>query len=226
MKIFIGYDDKETVAFHVLSHSILSRSSIPVEITPLNRRNLVEIFDRPRGELESTDFSISRFMVPYLCNYEGWAVFMDCDMLCQVDIAWLAQYMTPVQEHRYAVQCVKHDYEPKEKTKFLGAKQTQYSRKNWSSLMIFNNQLCKTLTPEYVHFGTGLNLHQMVWADRIGELPREWNYLVGEENQMGPPKIIHYTKGTPCFSEYAQSEMADLWHQERKAMLSPTASAG
>src|SRR5258706_14754096 len=156
LRAFLGWDDKEPIAAHVLQHSIRSRSSVPISFTLLDRRNLKGIYDRPRGEYESTDFSISRFIVPYLCNYEGWAVFMDPDMLCLGDMVELARYMTLASRWTQAIQVVKHDYTPLGENKFLDQVQTKYDRKNWSSMMIFNNALCRTLTPEFVNSAPGL----------------------------------------------------------------------
>lgn len=223
LKIFIGYDKNEIVAYHVLAQSIIERSSIPVAIIPLNRDNLKHIYKRPKGDLDSTDFSISRFLVPYLCNYEGFAVFMDCDMLCVGDVAELASYMSMQARWSQSVFVVKHKYTVNEETKFLGAIQTQYEKKNWSSVMIFNNAMCRALTPEYVNKAPGLELHQFKWTneDLIGRLPKGWNYLVGEENQEKEHlRLIHYTKGTPCFDEYMHCEWSDLWHKEKQTLLS------
>ena len=223
MRVFIGYDEKETVAYHVLAHSILSRSSIPVSITPLNRANMRGFFTRPRGQFDSTDFSISRFLVPFLCDFQGFAVFMDCDMLCLTDIGRLAHYMTLMDSYNYAVRVVKHEYVVKDDIKFLGQPQTRYKRKNWSSVMVFNNKLCRRLTPEYVNEAPGLALHQFACCqdDQIADMPRSWNWLVGEEGyESGDPYVLHYTKGTPCFDEYVDCEYSELWHAERAAMLS------
>lgn len=223
MKIFIGYDRKETVAYHVLAHSILSRASIPVEIVALNRDSMKGFFTRERGVYDSTDFSISRFLVPWLCGYEGFAVFMDCDMLCRTDIAKLSGYMTMMDSCNFAVRVVKHKYEPKETTKFLNQAQTSYAMKNWSSVMIFNNRLCQNLTLDYVNEQPGLNLHQFKWCKehQIASMPKEWNWLVGEEGyESGDPHIVHFTKGTPCFRNYADQPFADEWRAERESMLS------
>src|ERR1700704_2114838 len=227
LRIFIGYDPRETIAAHVLAHSINSRSSIPVSFTLLNRQNLKGIYDRPRGEFESTDFSLSRFIVPYLCNYEGWAVFLDCDMLCLGDVVELAHYMTLANRWNQAVQVVKHDYTPASQTKFLGQVQTQYERKNWSSMMIFNNALCRNLTREFVNMQPGLWLHRFGWTedDKIGSMPKVWNYLSGEANQCKPEeaRLIHFTNGGPWFKGYENCEFADLWRQERDGMNGPAA---
>lgn len=217
LRIFIGYDEKEKLAYHVLSHSIQRRSSIPVTICPLNRAALRAVFDRPRGEYESTDFSISRFIVPYICDYEGWAVFMDCDMLCVGDVAEFAGYASLMEKYATAVRVVKHDYQTSADIKFLGQQQTRYEKKNWSSVMLFNNHLCRNLTPEYVHKAPGLSLHRFEWIDplKVGALPMEWNYLVGEPNQAkNRPKLIHYTLGGPWFPEYTACEYADAWRFE------------
>lgn len=225
MRIFIGWDDKESVAAHVLIHSIRARSSIPVSFTLLDRRTLKGIYDRPRGEFESTDFSISRFIVPYLCNYDGWGVFMDCDMLCLGDVVELARYMTLADRWSQSVQVVKHDYTPKSETKFLNQKQTRYERKNWSSLVVFNNALCRNLTREAVNSQPGLWLHRFQWTedDKIGALPKKWNFLVGEENQCAfdEARLLHFTNGTPCFKEYEDCEGGSLWRQEREEMNEP-----
>ena len=168
IRIFIGFDDKETVAFHVLAHSIMRNSSIPITVTPIVKRHMAGFYDRKRTNLESTDFSFTRFLTPYLCGYEGWAVFMDCDMLMLGDVADL----WALRDDRFPVMCVKHDYRPVEDTKFLGQIQTKYEKKNWSSVMLFNNAKCRQLTPEVVAKETGLFLHQFKWLEsdsQIGE---------------------------------------------------------
>lgn len=181
------------------------------------------IYSRPKGEFDSTDFSNSRFLVPYLSGYRGWSVFMDCDMVVLGDVIELAHFMSLHSRWTKAVHVVQHDYTPKEKTKFLGAIQSEYKYKNWSSVMVFNNEMCRELTPENVNTKPGLWLHQFKWTtpDKIGKLPPAWNYLVGEENNDASNiKLIHYTKGTPCFKDYADSEYAEVWHAEREDMLS------
>src|SRR3954454_4433898 len=124
--IFVGFDSKEVVAYHVLAQSIVEHSSIPVALSPIVLNHLGGLFTRERNPLQSTEFSFSRFLVPHLSGYEGWSLFMDCDMLARVDIAELwAQ-----RDDRYAVMCVKHDYVPKTEQKFLGQVQTKYEKKN------------------------------------------------------------------------------------------------
>lgn len=214
-RIFIGFDPRETVAYHVCAHSILSRASIPVAIIPLNKRNLGSIYRRPVDENASTEFAFSRFLVPYLCGYNGFAMFMDCDMIVRTDIAEILKH------HDFAsdVSVVKHNYTPKTQFKFLGAKQHAYPCKNWSSVMLFNNARCHALNPDTIAERSGAWLHQFHWTDSIGELPAEWNHLVGEYDPNPDAKIVHYTLGTPCFNDYADQEFADEWRAEREAML-------
>lgn len=218
LRIFIGYDPREAVSFSVLAHSIQARSSVPVSITPLMLSQLTDCFSRPRDPLQSTDFSFSRFLTPYLTGYEGWAVFMDCDMLMLDDPANLFA----LRDDAYSVMCVKHDYVPKEDTKFLGEKQTRYAYKNWSSVMMFNCAKCSALTPEYVNTATGLQLHQFKWLDgdhQIGELPGRWNHLVDVNDPIDDPALLHYTIGGPYFDEYADCGYSAEWFQEREQML-------
>jgi hypothetical protein len=218
IRIFIGFDERETVAWHVLTHSILARASQPVSFTPLALNNLKGIFTRPREALQSTDFSFSRFLTPYLSGYEGWSLFMDCDMLVRRDIAEL----WALRDDSYAVMCVKHDHQPKETVKFLDQPQTPYGKKNWSSVMLFNNARCKALTPAFVNTATGLQLHQFKWLGDdglIGELPAMWNHLVGYSEPGANASNVHYTLGGPYFEEFRGCEHGDAWFAEREGML-------
>lgn len=212
IRLFIGFDPRESIAFDVLARSIWKRASQPVSITPLVKSHLG--INREGG---STEFAFTRFLVPYLCGYEGHAIFMDCDMLCQGDIAELWNLRQPAYWlPGPAVKVVKHDYKPAETTKFLGAPQQQYERKNWSSVMLFDNGKCHALTPQYISEAKGLDLHQFKWTkdERIGELPEEWNYLVGH-SKIPNPKLIHYTLGGPWFPDYEDCEYANEWRRER-----------
>jgi hypothetical protein len=216
--IFIGFDQRETVAFSVLTHSIAVRSSLPVQIAPLMLSQLSGIYARERHPLQSTDFSFSRFLTPYLSRYCGWSVFMDCDMLMRDDIAKLWQ----LRDDRYAVMVVKHEHVPRETVKFLGEAQTKYEKKNWSSVMLFNNARCAHLTPEYVNEASGLELHQFKWLQNdelIGALPHRWNHLVGYDAPRPDAALVHYTLGGPYFEEYACCEFAEEWRLEKDAML-------
>jgi hypothetical protein len=221
LRIFIGYDPRESVAFHVLSHSLLRRSSVPLTVAPLVRSQLKSVYTRPRGPTESTEFSMTRFLVPYLSDYTGWSLYMDCDMLCRADIATLAAEIE--RQHDKAVLVCKHDYVPKSERKFFDQVQTKYARKNWSSLMLFNNQRCRALRPEYVSSASGLELHRFAWTeDRlIGGLEPEWNWLVGEYRHNPAARIVHFTLGGPYFPEYRACDYADEWFAERHLMEEP-----
>jgi hypothetical protein len=215
LRVFIGYDPREAVAYHVLAHSILRRASIPVSVAPVMLSQLQGLYTRARGPTESTEFSLSRFLVPALSGYEGWSLFMDCDMLCRTDIAALA-----AESGRHgdkAVLVCQHDYVPKSERKFLNQLQTRYPRKNWSSLMLFNNALCRALTPDYINRASGLELHRFAWLQDdglIGSLPLEWNWLVDEYQANADARIVHYTLGGPWFPDYKDCDYADEWRDE------------
>ena len=218
VRIFVGYDRDEALAFSVFAHSVHRRASLPVSVTPLMLAQLRGIFTRERDPLQSTEFAFTRFLVPHLCAYDGWAIFADGDMLCRADIAGL----WALRNERYAVQVVKHDYTPRESAKFLGRRQLAYPRKNWSSVMLFNCARCRWLTPELVAEAGGLDLHQFRWlpdGERIGGLPAAWNHLVGVGAPAPDAKIAHFTLGMPFFYGYAECEFAGEWRDEREAMM-------
>ena len=209
--IAIGYDRNNRMPAYTLAESIMQHSSVPVNFTFLHRDMLKE-FTRKKSAHDSTDFSNSRFLVPYLFDYQGWTLFTDNDMIVQADIKELFD----LADDRYTVMCVKHNQVCESDTKFLGAEQHSYTFKNWSSVMMFNNAKCRALTLDYVNNARGLDLHQFMWlrsADLIGELPLEWNYLVENKNQTNnQPKLIHYTNGGPYFKETANCTYASEWH--------------
>ncbi|MCW7545279.1 glycosyltransferase [Aurantimonas litoralis] len=218
VQVFIGFDSKEVIAYHVLCQSILERATVPVVFSPLYLPNLEGVFQRERNALQSTEFSFSRFLVPYLSGFTGWSLFMDCDMLMRADIAEL----WALRDDRHSVMCVKHDYQPKVETKFLGQTQTKYEKKNWSSVMLFNNAKCQALTPDYVNTATGLQLHQFKWLDgdeNIGELPAEWNWLVNEYDHNPDARNVHFTDGGPYFDEYRNDDYAEEWFAARERTL-------
>jgi hypothetical protein len=218
LRVFIGYDPKESVAFYTLAHSILRRASIPVSIAPVMQSQLKALYWRPRGPTETSEFSLTRFLVPALSGFQGQSIFMDCDMLCRADIAELAAEIEGQQDN--AVMVCKHDYIPKTERKFLDQRQTRYPRKNWSSVMVFNNTLCRALTPDYVNSASGLELHRFEWVDdsAIGDLPLEWNWLVDEYAHNAAAKIVHYTIGGPYFDQYRNCDYAAEWFAEFESM--------
>lgn len=220
IRLFIGYDRRAGLIYDVFAHSVMRRSSQPVSFAPLNIQYLAQHLKRETSPLQSTEFSFSRFLTPFLCNYEGWALFFDNDMLMLDDIAKL----WALRDERYAVQVVKHQHQPKEETKFLGEAQTKYEKKNWSSVMLFNCTKCRALTPEYVSTASGLDLHQFKWLasdDEIGELPHRWNHLVDYDPELPVNEIsnLHYTLGGPYYSSYRRCGYADLWLEEREHLL-------
>lgn len=215
IRIFIGYDHIESIAFHTLIHSIHSRCSQPVSITPVSLNSLEGILTRERHELQSNDFSFSRFLVPWMCDFKGYAIFMDCDMLVMDDISKL----WALRDDK-TVKVVKHNHVPEEKTKYLGNKQTQYPRKNWSSVMLMNCEKCKVLTPEYVNMASGLELHRFLWLrdHEIGELPDYWNHLVGYDKPKRTSNA-HFTEGGPYFEDYRDVEFSKEWNEEKEQMI-------
>ena len=221
IKIFIGFDPKEEIVYHVLCASILRRASVPVQFMPVALSTLKNEFNRERNHLQSTEFSFSRFLVPYLSGYEGWSIFMDNDMLVLDDIANLWE----LRDERYAVMCVQHEHNPSETIKFRNQVQTKYERKNWSSLMLMNNAKCTALTPSYVETASGLDLHRFRWLDdrEIGGLPSRWNHLVDYYPHLPIKSIsnLHYTEGGPYFSDYRNCGYASEWINEYNRTVSP-----
>jgi hypothetical protein len=214
IKLFVGFDPREAVAYHTFCQSVLEKASQPVAFTPLVLQSL-PLYKETHGDGSNT-FIYSRFLTPYLCGYDGWAVFADGDMICRADIAELWALRDP----RKAVQVVQHDYVTKASTKYLGNKNQNYPRKNWSSVMLWNCEHPKhrVLTPEFLMGQTGAFLHRFSWLDdaEVGALPKEWNWLTTEYEDNYDAKLLHYTLGTPCFSDYRDAPMADEWHQHHE----------
>lgn len=218
-KIFVGWDSREAIAYQVCKHSIFknSKHGYDIEVIPLIQDELraQELYWRDEDKLGSTEFTFTRFLVPELCNFKGWAVFCDCDFLFNTDIEKLFRLADP----RYALMCVQHDYNPDNAVKMDGKVQHQYPRKNWSSMMLFNceHPSNKKLTKELVNNPDidGKYLHRFSWLDdkEIGKLPVHWNWLVGwyDQSKDGKPKALHYTEGGPWFKEYERCEYAVDW---------------
>ena len=225
MKVFVGYDSREDIAFKTCKQSILDASKYPnsVEVIPLKIDDLRKsgIYEREEDKLGSTEFTFTRFLIPELTNFKGWALFMDCDMILTTDIKELFDQA----DDKYAVMCVHHDYKVKEEFKMDGQKQTIYPRKNWSSVMLFNceHPSNKALTQDLVNNPeiNGAYLHRFSWLkdEEIGELDHTWNYLVGVYDDIEKPKLIHYTEGGPWFENYRNCEFHELWKKELKSMM-------
>lgn len=215
IRIFAGYDANEPAGYATFCHSVITRASEPVSITPIIKNQFPE-WKREGEDNGTTEFSYARFLVPYLCGYKGHAIFMDgSDMLCLGDVAEL----WALRDHSKAVQCVQHpDYEPTG-TKMWNQENRTYPRKNWSSVMIMNCEYHHSheLTPENVATKSGSWLHRFDWTteNRIGALPEEWNALIGEQLVPSGAKLLHYTLGLPGISK---SDKDDLWFTERARM--------
>jgi lipopolysaccharide biosynthesis glycosyltransferase len=211
--IFIGYDPREAAAYHVCVNSIIRHASRPVSIIPLSL-NLFTDYTETHTD-GSNHFIYSRFLVPHLMDYTGHAIFIDGDMIVRSDIAELWEW----RQKQYDVQVVKHNYETCMTEKYLGSKNENYPRKNWSSVIIWNceSPANKRLTPEFVQQSTGAELHRFTWIkdERIGDLPAEWNWLPDEYGPNINSDLLHYTLGAPCFHDFATTAMADEWHRER-----------
>ncbi len=214
IKIVIGFDQREAVAYHTFCQSIIEHASIPVSFTPLAMTTLKGYKETHVDK--SNDFIYSRFLTPYLNQYEGWAIFADGDMICQADI----KEMWDLRDESKALLVVKHDYKTKAYQKYLGNINENYPRKNWSSIILWNckHPKHKILTPDFVANQTGKYLHRFSWLDDndIGDLPKEWNWLAIEYPENRKAKLIHYTLGTHCFKDYKDTEMSDIWHNVEK----------
>jgi len=222
MKVFVGYDPREDIAYQVCKHSILTKQPEAI-VRPLVQKELRDAgwYTRPKDKLASTEFTFTRFLVPELANFKGWAVFMDCDMILTTDIKELFDQA----DDKYAVMCVQHDYTPKEGMKMDGQKQTVYPRKNWSSVVLFNcaHPSNARLTQDMVNDPelNGAYFHRFSWLkdEEIGELDHTWNYLVGVYDDIETPKLIHYTEGGPWFENYRDCKFNELWKKELQDMM-------
>lgn len=222
MKVYVGYDTREDIAYQVCKHSILTKQP-QADVRPLKQQELRDAgwYTRPLDKLASTEFTFTRFLIPELMDFKGWAVFMDCDMILTTDIKELFDQA----DDQYAVMCVKHDYTPKEGVKMDGQKQTIYPRKNWSSVVLWNceHEANRKLTQDFVNDTeiNGAYLHRFSWLNdfEIGELNHTWNYLVGVYDDIDNPNLIHYTEGGPWFENYRNCQFSDLWKKELADMM-------
>lgn len=190
LRVFIGVDPRQPLAYTVLQSSIIRRASVPVQISPLLLHQL------PIKREGLTQFTYARYVVPYLCDYEGYAVFMDADMVCLTDINELFEIAKQSDD---SVHVVKHAM-----------------RFEWPSLMVFNNTKCKNLTLEHIETESPARLD---WAESVGELPSEYNHLVGYDAPNQEAKIVHFTQGIPCWPETDSCEFAEEWQAEKQAAL-------
>ena len=217
LNIFIGFDQKEAIAYHTFVQSLIEKSSVPLSIIPLAENNL-NFYNESHSD-GTNKFTYSRFLIPYLMDYNGWAIFVDGDMVCLSDIKELTSYFDP----KYAVSVVKHDYKTKQKLKYFGQKNEDYPRKNWSSVIIWNcsHPKNKQLNPSFVNNKEGSFLHRFKWLNdqEIGDLPKSWNWLAIEYPEKNNLKLIHYTLGTPCFKDYANTSLSEFWKKAHQNLL-------
>ena len=221
VRLFIGFDPREAAAYHVCAQSIIERSSLPLAITPLHSANLPGFDGQKDG---SNAFIYSRFLVPYLCDFSGCAIFIDGDMVVNADIAELWALRERFAMNK-ACAVVKHDYATQHPRKYLGTPletgNESYPRKNWSIVILWNcgHYANRILTPELVAEASGKQVHRFEWLrdEQIDDLPGEWNHLVGEYPEK-ESKLYHFTLGVPGFERYARDEGAVLWHEARERM--------
>ena len=207
MRIFIGHDSKYPQATKVCRASMESYNS-KLNITYVDKQHLKKygFYGREDLSTESTEFSFTRFYVPMLCNYEGIALFCDNDFLWKCDPLEVEKYLG---DNDIAV--VKHkDYEALG-IKMDGKENKSYPRKNWSSLIIYNCSKLKNLTKEYLDNASPADLHELKWANKIGEIPRSYNHLVGVYKPHNKIKALHYTNGGPWFDKYKDAELSEEW---------------
>lgn len=220
IKVFVGFDPREAAAYHVFCQSLIARATRPVSIVPL-ALPLLRDYQETHTD-GSNAFIYSRFLVPHLTGFKGWAIFADGDMVLNEDIGELWKLM----DDRYAVQVVKHNYKTRSKWKYIGTSMqthnADYPRKNWSSVILWNcgHPSNRVLTPDYVMGATGAKLHRFehLKDDEIGALPAEWNWLSEEQEQNDEAKLYHYTLGVPGIAHYKDCDYADKWLTAVKAM--------
>lgn len=236
INLFIGYDSREDAAYQVAAHSAKRHCSVPLTITPLKietlrgvkkywrevRRRGNQMIDAIDGLPFSTEFSFSRFLVPLIARNNGLedpVIFVDCDFLFLGDLSRLLTQVDPAK----AVSVVQHNFVPATATKMDDQTQSAYSRKLWSSLMIFNpfHEDCLKLDLETVNTKPGSYLHSFQWTDDIGEISEAWNWLPNyspttRRYTVEPPQAIHFTEGGPWFPAYKDIPYAQLWEAEKK----------
>lgn len=230
LPVYIGYDTREHDAYQVCKASILKHATRPVFIQPISERSLRhsglyrrnwrsengQKIDAGDGKPFSTEFSFTRFLVPSLCQWQGWALFVDCDFLFMTDITELMKEF----DNRFAAMCCKQNYLPKSAVKMDGQAQQKYHRKNWTSLIAWNNAHAanQRLTPFVVNREYGSYLHGLSWLEdaEIGNLDHRWNWIDGTTE--GEPKAVHYTEGVPTMPGYEACAYSAPWWSEYKRL--------
>ena len=225
--VFVGFDPREADAFAVARSSIRRHMTIPVPVygvvlDDLRRKGLYwreterrdgRLWDTISGAPMSTEFAISRFLVPVVAKTK-WALFVDADVMARTNVARLID----IADDSFAVMCVKHDFAPPEGVKMDGQAQLPYPRKNWSSVVLWNldHEANRNITAGMVNELPGRDLHRFCWLEdeHIGELPARWNHLVGHHEPTPDAAIVHFTDGVPSMPGYEESAFADEWRAE------------
>lgn len=224
LRVFVGWDSKEDIAYRVCAESLKMHSKIPLSINPIKQNEMRSkgYYWRPLDPLASTEFTLTRFLTPFIAHYKGWAIFMDCDFLWRKDISAVMDYA----KKDLAVLVVKHEYKPEETIKMDGKMQLPYPRKNWSSFMLMNCQhdaIKWNLNLEKVNRETPAYLHRLSWADDsvVGELPVDYNYLEGwsTKKDCPDPAGVHFTRGGPWIDDYKDVEYAEEWNSVMKKVF-------
>lgn len=224
LKVFIGYDSREDIAFQVARHSLHRHAGSKVSVHPIRQPALRELglYTRPLDATATTEFSLTRFLTPFLAAQEGnWVLFTDCDFLFTADVTSVLDGLSAEK----AVYVVQHEYDPAHDIKMDGKKQTRYPRKNWSSFMLFNTAHpdVRALSPDIVNSAAPAFLHRFEWIkdqSHIGALDLDWNFLEGEyAKPEATPRVIHFTNGGPWFEEWQDVDFADIWRAEEAAYL-------
>jgi lipopolysaccharide biosynthesis glycosyltransferase len=227
LRIYVGWDSREDIAYQACRQSLKDTASVPIKVIPLKQAQLKrdEMYWREKDQLASTEFTFTRFLLPELADFKGWALFIDCDFIALDDVKKLFDQA----DNKYAIMCAQHDYAPKAGTKMDGQQQHNYPRKNWSSMMLVNcgHPSNRLLTKELVNDPKvdGKYLHRFSWLEdeEVGKLSHEWNWLVGwyNEPEDGKPKFLHYTEGGPWFEKYKDCEYnLEYYRAERKYLAS------
>jgi len=232
--IYIGYDPKESIYYHILKKSIENNTKRSYNIVPIVQKEVrraglywrsheivdgrtVDCFD---GKPFSTEFSFTRFLVPFLNQFSGLALFMDCDMYVRSSIDEIFDRYAS-----YAISCVQHSYKPSDKLKMDGQIQTSYRRKNWSSFVLWNcdHPENKNLTISDVNTKPGSFLHGFDWMDysTIGSINEEWNWLDGHSSENIEPKCVHFTTGGPAYDNWVEKREVDKIYSDEWRKLLP-----
>lgn len=229
-RVFIGFDPSQMPAWNVAQFSLQRTASSRCDVRRVSMSELRAqgLYRRPTGHHGrgywdtisgapmSTGHAIARFLVPSLCHYEGWALFVDGDVLFRADVAALFALTDPA----LALQVVQHKHDPRERVKMAGHAQTTYARKNWSSVILFNcaHPANRALTVDLVNSLPGRELHRFCWLDDalVGALPARWNVLVGSEMDADPA-LVHFTEGVPDMKGYEHVAYSDEWYAAAQA---------